>query len=97
MEVEELVNAVKEAVDERLESEKDANLEAVKEVVGELLEPFSARLEKVEEALEITVSEANKALGASKAIVGQDINDGGVATKSDDKPRRDGWGRRIRS
>ena len=88
MEMEELISAIKEAVDERIEQEQESVAEAVKDA----LEPVLTRLEKVEEALGLV----NKELGASKAIIGQDLNDnGGVATQS--ATRRDAWGRKVRS
>jgi len=91
--MEELVEAVKEAVDERIEAEKEDTAESVKAVVLEALQPFDERLSKVEEALNLV----DKSLGASKALIGQDLNDTGLSTKSATGSRRDAWGRRVRS
>ena len=92
VQMDELINAVKEAVDERLETEKQVTEEALTLA----LEPIISRLEAIEASMDMTKEGINKALGGSKALIGQDLNDnGGVATKS--APRRDAWGRKVRS
>lgn len=72
---------------------KDAIKEAVAAAVEEQVAPVNKELQEFKDGI-------NKIVGSSKSIVGQEGDDGGegdtkTATKS--APRRDAWGRKVRT